>query len=56
MEQWECLVINGIKNRLNVPYSDALAIFEANEFKVMQCWAKGLTDTETINILTEPQQ
>ena len=44
---WEAEVSELVATRLEIGYSDASAIVVAQNFNVMQSWAKGLDASET---------
>ena len=51
--EWEEEVANSLANELEIDYSDAQSIIEANDFYMSQSWTKGLSPSETAKLIDE---
>lgn len=49
LTQWETKIAELISIQLEIPYSDATGIMDANEFLMSQCWGMGLDAIDTAN-------
>jgi len=54
--EWECAVTEAVAAAIEVSYSDASGIVEAQPFVVQQCWGKGTAAEKTAAEVIEANQ